>query len=94
MQQNDLIWRHRFAGTMLTEARDDSIVITSDAALLFLISYSYWSTNSMELSTVIIREIQAIPANILQKYVDNLIIRLEECRDKNGPYLEDVIFCT
>lgn len=42
-----------------------------------------------ELSAAIIRAVCVIPASILQRC--NLSIRLEECRNKNGYHLEDIL---
>lgn len=85
-QQNDLVRTRQFAETILTELRDGSV--------LFAQNFRYWLTNPMEFSTAIIGEFRTIPTNTLQKYVDNVIIRLGECKDKNGPHLEEVVFRT
>lgn len=46
------------------------------------------------LSETITQEIRAVPRAMLQRSMDNFSQRLQECMDKNGQHLTDVIFRT
>jgi hypothetical protein len=44
------------------------------------------------LSETITREIQRVSRAMLERSIDNFATRLQECLDKNGRHLPDVIF--